>query len=204
MSGLSPLVSNETKIKLFTTVWRKGVDGERVTRWDEDISWRQHDLLYSVTHEAFLAPRHFEATECEEALDNLNVMMGPVHETEWGCLYSEAENGWFRPECKVTNHPFRTVGEKTVDLWSTPGGAFLIIFIILLCVFFIWWFIGCFRIGYRAWPWTVWANLGHGRASYKKQRSKEMDIEEVPGRYGLDNDEDDDTEDIYLSGGTNA
>ena len=203
MSGMPDTLAlgpNGTAIELFTTVWRHGVDGELMTKWYEDITCRQADLLYTVTHEAFMAPKHFEATTCDEALDYLKLMMGPIHETDWGCVYSESKDGWYRPECEVISHPYRSAKETTEDIWSKPGGAVLIIFIVFLCVFVLWWGVGCLRIGYKAWPWTVWSELGRGRVNYKRQvnSGNMVDISNVNRDYGVDNDEDD--EDIYVGG----
>lgn len=76
-----------------------------------------------------------EAKTCEEATSNLLEQFGPIHETDWGCLYSETMKGWFRPECTVTLTPVQRAQTTAVTVWETTGGAFLIIFIVSLCLF---------------------------------------------------------------------
>ncbi len=205
MSGMEPSHNGSAAPypveKIFTTVWRKGVTGKLQTQWYEGIECRQSDLMKSVVHWAFLSDRHMEATTCDEALSNLDKVLGPVHKTDWGCVYSESEKGWFRPECKVTPPPPRSAREAVESLWGTTGGAFLIIFIVFLCIFFIWWVVGCYRIGEVAWPWTVCRGFQKGRNSYKRQREEtEMNLPDIGTNYSIDNEDNNssDNEDIYL------
>lgn len=180
---------------IFTTVWRANVAGKLETQWYEGIECRQSDLLKTVVHWAFITDRHLEAKNCDEALEYLDKVLGPVHKTDWGCIYSESEKGWFRPECEVVPPPPRNAKEAVENLWNTPGGAFLIIFIVFVCAFLIWWAVGCFRLGEMAWPWNVRRSFRAGRVSYKRQKATN------DGEYAIDNGEEQssDDEDIYLA-----
>lgn len=82
---------------------------------------------------------HMEYTTCEKAIAGLLDVMGPVHGVDWGCYFSETKNGWFRPECEISSHPLREASETAKNLWKTPGGVFLILFIIGMSLFLIWW-----------------------------------------------------------------
>ena len=76
-----------------------------------------------------------EAKTCDEAKANLLGQLGPIHGTDWGCLYSEAKQGWFRPECTVTLTTVEKAQAAAYNIWETTGGAFLIIFIIAMSIF---------------------------------------------------------------------
>lgn len=72
----------------------------------------------------------------------LRIHLGPVHTTEWGCVYSETSKGWFRDTCHV-----KTALETVIEdnFWRTPGGVFLALFIAAVCCFAIWWASLCYR-----------------------------------------------------------
>lgn len=127
---------------------------------------------------------HMEYTTCEKAKEGLFDVMGPVHGVDWGCYYSETQEGWFRPECEIKSHPLRAASEAAQNLWKTPGGVFLILFIIAASIFLIWWTFRCYRSKRCDWPWKVRRGTYVG-ARYSKNRS-------TP-----DHDSDDDDVDVY-------
>jgi len=129
---------------------------------------------------------HMEYTTCEKAEAGLLDVMGPVHGVDWGCFYSETKEGWFRPECEITPHPLRAASEAAENLWKTPGGVVLILFIIAVSIFLLWWAFRCYRAKRCDWPWKV-RRGSYASARYSKKGS-------TP-----DHDSDDDV-DVYSNG----
>lgn len=134
----------------YTTVWRNGIDGKLETLWYDDMACRKEDLLSTITHTAFRSKTHFEATTCEQAEKRLLAEYAPTHDTDWGCIYTEQNPGWFRVKCAVTPHS--AVGEAVKSLWETPGGAVLILFICMVCVCALVWALRCYKQSRFVWP----------------------------------------------------
>ena len=112
---------------------------------------------------------HMEFTSCDNAKEGLLEVMGPVHGVEWGCYYSEEEEGWFRPECEIQSHPLRAASEAAANLWKTPGGVFLILFIISMSIFLLWWAFRCYRSKRCDWFWRL-RKRSYGSARYSKTK----------------------------------
>tara|TARA_A100001011_G_scaffold363476_1_gene413419 strand:- start:61 stop:666 length:606 start_codon:yes stop_codon:yes gene_type:complete len=181
--NLHPAVTGD----LYTTVFRANIDGRLVTKWYDGMECRTSDLLRTTEHHAFLYKEHMEYTTCDQAKAGLLAVMGPVHGVDWGCYYSESQKGWFRPECTVTPHPYKSVAEATKNIWGTPGGVFLILFIIALSIFSLWWAFKCYRAKKCDWWWRI-----NGKAKYAAQYS-------ATDR----NDDEDDDVNIYTINGEN-
>lgn len=109
-----------------------------------------------------------EYTDCEAAKEGLLAVMGPVHGVDWGCYYSEVHEGWFRPECEITSHPLREASEAAKNLWKTPGGVFLILFIISMSIFLLWWAFRCYRAKRCDWFWKI-RRTPYSSARYSKK-----------------------------------
>tara|TARA_A100001015_G_scaffold215456_1_gene241915 strand:- start:6453 stop:6986 length:534 start_codon:yes stop_codon:yes gene_type:complete len=140
-------------------------------------------------HHAFMYKEHMEYTTCEKAIAGLLDVMGPVHGVDWGCYFSETKNGWFRPECEIKSHPLRAAEEAAKNLWKTPGGVFLILFIISASLFLMWWAFRCYRAKRCDWPWNV------RRGSYASARYTKKQ------RVGTPREDSDDDVDVYNSPG---
>ena len=197
--------SNISTGLLFTTVWRTNVNGMLVTKWYEGAECRVSDLMRVTEHRAFLAPKHIEAKTCEEAEANLLELLGPTHGTDWGCIYSEKQQGWFRPQCHIIRPPVTTAAEAVANMWGTTGGVFLILFIAAMCSFIIWWVVGCARLNQITWFWKIPRKLSVGRVTYKRQRST-LPMEDSmtendaagPSSFGVTDDSDEEEKDVYL------
>ena len=151
--------------------------------------------MRTVTHHAFMAESHMEATTCKEAEGFLMKQYGPIHGTDWGCYYSETEKGWFRPKCNVIPaSKVEQAKEKIEEFWGTAGGVFLILFIISICIFFIWWIYGCIKLRRFEWFWKVKKEMDYGRVTYQRQKNSQ-----TADKYSVDNDDEDDVEDVYLA-----
>ena len=142
-----------------------------------------------------------EAKTCDEAKANLLEQLGPIHETDWGCLYSEVKQGWFRPECTVTLTTVERAQAAAYNVWATTGGAFLIIFIIAMSLFFLWWMSGCYRTGGFIWFWKINQELDYGRITYRRQTNntgmKKLGQDDP---FAIDSiNDDNDVDDIYLN-----
>tara|TARA_Y100000310_G_scaffold323950_1_gene385120 strand:- start:315 stop:743 length:429 start_codon:yes stop_codon:yes gene_type:complete len=116
-----------------------------------------------------------EYTSCEQAEAGLLDVMGPVHGVDWGCYYSETQEGWFRPECEITSHPLRQAAESAKNLWKTPGGVILILFIISMSIFLLWWGFRCYRAKRCDWPWKVRHNAFTARYSKNTPQDNDSD-----------------------------